>query len=61
MEDTKTELKEHNKKQEEGGSWTRLDVIKVKPGRYKATGRHHFVRDSDYELFSEIIRVGDVK
>jgi len=51
-------LDEFDKAEEARGVWTRLVRVKVKPGRYKATGRHHLLEewseDQTHEIFSEI-------
>lgn len=51
-------LDDFDKAEEKRGVWTRLDRIKVKPGRYKATGRHHLLGEwhegLTHEIYSEI-------
>ena len=48
--------------EEKRGYWTRLNIVNVTPGRYKATGRHHLVDDGDRPVvFSVISRIGPVQ
>lgn len=54
-------LDDFDKSEEKRGVWTRLDRVKLKPGRYKATGRHHLLGEwhegLTHEIYSEITLV----
>ena len=57
----KMTLDEFDESEKKRGCWTRLNRIKVKSGRYKATGRHHLIgewtEDLTHEVYSEIILI----